>query len=154
MTPEAGRAEPRREEAGPRPGGAPALRHAAWIPALLYMGLIFYLSSLSDPLPDLTFRVWDKALHAIEYAALGAMLLVALRASGAAAATALVLAMAGASLYGASDEIHQYFVPGRQCDLRDWLADTVGALLGAALAAASLRAWWARASIRAARRRT
>ena len=138
----------------PAPARGGALRLAAWVPVVLYMGVIFYLSSLTDPLPDLTFRVWDKALHAAEYATLGALLLLALRASGSAGTAALLLAMAGASLYGASDEIHQYFVPGRQCDLRDWVADTVGGVLGALLAAASLRVWWARASIRAARRRT
>jgi VanZ family protein len=37
------------------------------------------------------------------------------------------------SLYGATDEVHQYFVPGRNCNAWDWLADTVGAALGATL---------------------
>ena len=32
-------------------------------------------------------------------------------------------------LYGASDEFHQWFVPGRFCDFQDWLADGVGASL-------------------------
>lgn len=32
-------------------------------------------------------------------------------------------------LYSASDEIHQYFVPGRSCEIRDMLIDTSGALL-------------------------
>ncbi|QQO11303.1 VanZ family protein [Breznakiella homolactica] len=36
-----------------------------------------------------------------------------------------------ASAYGAADEIHQYFVPGRSCSVWDWLADTLGAALGA-----------------------
>lgn len=34
------------------------------------------------------------------------------------------------SLYGASDEFHQLFVPGRACQLRDWLIDTSGAAAG------------------------
>ncbi len=33
------------------------------------------------------------------------------------------------ALFGASDEIHQYFVPGRTCDIFDFLADMVGASL-------------------------
>ena len=33
-------------------------------------------------------------------------------------------------LYAASDEIHQRFVPGRSCELRDVLIDTCGVLLG------------------------
>ena len=32
-------------------------------------------------------------------------------------------------LYSVSDEIHQYFVPGRSCEIRDMLIDTSGALL-------------------------
>lgn len=31
------------------------------------------------------------------------------------------------SLYGLSDEWHQSFVPGRDADLLDWVADTLGA---------------------------
>lgn len=31
------------------------------------------------------------------------------------------------SLYGVSDEWHQSFVVGRQADIYDWLADTLGA---------------------------
>ena len=34
------------------------------------------------------------------------------------------------ALYAVSDEIHQRFVPGRSCELRDVLIDTCGVLLG------------------------
>lgn len=33
------------------------------------------------------------------------------------------------AVYGASDEIHQYFVPKRSCSLYDWLADCFGAVV-------------------------
>ncbi len=33
-------------------------------------------------------------------------------------------------LYAVTDEIHQYFVPGRSCELRDVLIDASGAALG------------------------
>ncbi len=36
-------------------------------------------------------------------------------------------------LYAISDEIHQYFVPGRACELRDVLIDCSGALLSIGL---------------------
>ena len=32
------------------------------------------------------------------------------------------------SLYGFSDEVHQYFIPARQADIYDWMADTAGAM--------------------------
>jgi VanZ family protein len=35
------------------------------------------------------------------------------------------------ALYGAIDEIHQYYVPGRDCNIWDWIADTLGAVIGA-----------------------
>lgn len=33
-------------------------------------------------------------------------------------------------LYAVSDEIHQYFVPGRSCEFRDMMIDTSGAFTG------------------------
>ncbi|MDR2101889.1 MAG: VanZ family protein, partial [Treponema sp.] len=36
------------------------------------------------------------------------------------------------ALYGIIDEAHQYFVPGRDCNVWDWLADAAGAAAGAA----------------------
>jgi VanZ family protein len=44
---------------------------------------------------------------------------------------AVIIMMSIASVYGIIDEIHQYFVPGRNCNVWDWLADTIGAVLGA-----------------------
>ncbi len=37
------------------------------------------------------------------------------------------------SLYALSDEIHQYFVPGRACQFTDWFVDTCGVVLGVAV---------------------
>lgn len=33
-------------------------------------------------------------------------------------------------IYAVLDEIHQYYVPGRSCEIRDVLIDTIGASLG------------------------
>jgi len=123
------------------------VRLAAWAAVGAYLALIFYLSSQSDPLPDLTVRVWDKALHATEYGALGVLLSLALLASGVAPRRALLIAAASASVYGATDEVHQAYVPNRSSDVRDWVADTVGGALGVAAVAISLRVRGARASI-------
>ncbi len=112
----------------------------AWCAVAAYMGLIFYLSTQSNPLPELTSRVWDKLLHGVEYGTLGGLVLLALRASGAGLRRALPLAVLVASLYGVTDELHQAFVPNRSCDVRDWIADTLGACAGAAATAGALRA--------------
>jgi VanZ family protein len=101
------------------------IRHARLVPALAWMGLIFWLSSQpSLPSAIFLFDGIDKVFHAGAYGVLGALLSLALGATtGRAASLAVVIA----SLYGVSDELHQYFVPGRSCDVFDWMADTGGA---------------------------
>ncbi len=96
------------------------------------MGLIFFVSSVpGDQLPG---HFWDKLVHLLVYAGLGVLFLVPLadaRLSGVtvkAAATAVLLSV----LYGAFDEVHQSFTPGRSPDVRDLLADALGAALGVA----------------------
>lgn len=42
----------------------------------------------------------------------------------------VILSVLLSSLYGISDEIHQYFVPYRDADLMDILADTLGVVMG------------------------
>jgi VanZ family protein len=107
-------------------------RLISWGPPLVYMAVIFALSAQSNPLPAVTERVWDKLLHVIEYAGLAALVVRALVRERVAWRRALVVAALVASAYGASDEYHQAFVPGRDATPRDWAADTVGGLIGAA----------------------
>lgn len=107
-----------------------------WVPVWGYAGLIFYLSSLSHPeqsLPSLFDDVSDKILHAVEYAVLGGFCYRAFRwgTNDAWAPHALTLAILTASLYGFSDELHQWFVPLRDSSWQDWAADSIGAAIGA-----------------------
>jgi VanZ family protein len=118
------------------------MRLALWLLVLAYLAAIFYLSSQPNPLPILTSALSDKALHALEYGGLGFLLALALRAMGMGLWRSAAVALAAASLYGASDEIHQGLVPHRDASVRDWIADTAGAALGAAGAAALLRRRW------------
>ncbi|AFZ66416.1 VanZ family protein [Deinococcus peraridilitoris] len=97
-----------------------------WLLALVHMAVIFVFSAQSGegvgiPAP------WDKLAHALEYALLGFLLA---RATGSWRAAWVI-----AALYGASDEIHQAFVPMRSAGLDDWLADLSGAFVGACLGA-------------------
>jgi VanZ family protein len=113
---------------------AEMLRRASlWIPPLLYMFVIFYLSSESEPLPAVTAHVWDKLLHTIEYTGLAVLVARALAGEGASGVSAILLTVVFVSAYGASDEWHQSFVPLRTADVADWLTDTVAALLGSIL---------------------
>lgn len=97
------------------------------------MLLIFHYSSESDPLPAVTEHVWDKILHLSEYALLAALFCRAFRGEGVGWPAAILLALVATSIYGASDEWHQSFVPLRSSDVHDWIADTLGGALGATL---------------------
>jgi VanZ family protein len=107
-----------------------------WWPALLWASAIFYLSSRST-LPSLPpgLLSWDKLQHATAYGVGGVAFAYALRVPAWEIRAGWLpwLAAALSSLYGMSDEIHQYFVPGRNSDWRDWVADTTGALAGVLL---------------------
>jgi VanZ family protein len=112
-----------------------------WGPAALYMCFIFFLSSESDPLPGLTSVIWDKALHGTGYAALAALLARAGSGEGWSWRRAWLFGILAASAYGMSDEFHQSFVAGRDADVLDWVADTVGAGVGATLFVGLLAVW-------------
>jgi VanZ family protein len=99
-----------------------------WLPVLLYMGVIFYLSSLPEaPLPE---GMSDKSGHSLGYFGLGVVVMRAVAGGLPARITArgALLTLAIAVGYGASDELHQLFVPGRFADAYDLLADFAGAL--------------------------
>ena len=93
------------------------------------MAMIFYLSSLSDlPIPSL-FHSQDFFLHILEYSVLGYLLSMAFANTGLRRSIGLY-AFLFTMLYGASDELHQVFVPLRDPSLLDVSADALGALLG------------------------
>jgi VanZ family protein len=104
-----------------------------WGPPVLYAAGIFYLSSQTDPLPQVTSVVWDKALHAGEYAGLALLICRAFRGDGTGWARAFAASVVLTCMYAATDEWHQWMVPGREVDWHDWIADGVGAVLGSAL---------------------
>lgn len=98
------------------------------VPMLLVMGTIFYLShqSFSDSPP--LFPGFDKLAHFTIYGVLGMTILFAQsEKTRNNALNSGFWVMLVATLYGISDEIHQSFVPGRQPDVFDVLADSFGA---------------------------
>jgi VanZ family protein len=93
------------------------------------MAAIFYVSSLPDPpVPANT----DKSLHWLAYLGL-AVLVVRALARGLPRPISLGVAAAAIAItvgYGATDEVHQMFVPGRTGDIYDLVADAAGAVAG------------------------
>lgn len=133
-------------------------RWKAWIPAVAWAVLIFFLSTdrfssahtsqtvspllrwllphASDATLEAVHIFVRKCAHVAEYFVFGLLLLHALRTpqSGWNTRWAL-LAILLAGLYACSDEFHQIFVPSRGPSLWDVLIDT------AAASAAQLAAW-------------
>ncbi len=104
------------------------------LPAIFYMVLIFVMSSIPHvTLPDVGVRWEDKIVHLVEYLALSFLLGRAFyfqKWHPLSIEQAARLALWVAVFYAATDELHQYFVPGRFADVWDWVADSVGAYLG------------------------
>lgn len=104
-----------------------------WIPVIVYAAFIFSLSSRSYPTATPCFST--KIFHPIEYAVLGLLLCVALipvllRKS---ASSFAVRVFSLGLLYGASDEFHQSFIPGRTPRVTDvFFWDLPGIALGLA----------------------
>jgi len=71
-----------------------------------------------------------KSAHLIAFLVLGFCTANAVRYLTASKWRVFWISLCWSSAYGAIDELHQYFVPGRGCQWQDWLLDTFGAFLG------------------------
>lgn len=79
-------------------------------------------------------HVIRKTAHVLEYCGLALLLYNACFQTFSAPQP--LLCMLTAVLYAASDEIHQYFILGRACQMRDVFIDFVGAAVGTAVCTA------------------
>jgi|SRR3989344_3706847 len=104
-----------------------------WLPLILYMSFIFYLSSLPNPVKTLAPKglyVFYLDLpriiyHIIEYGVLSLLFFRALKDISKHSQLSSILFSA---LYGISDEFHQSIVPGRIPSTNDVLIDIFGAV--------------------------
>ena len=104
-------------------------RWLRFLPMLLVMAAIFYLSSLpGDSIYLPPFPNSDKVAHVLVYAVLAAAVIFAF-SPWRRPAVGAILVLVISALYGASDEWHQSFVAGRTMDFFDFLADCFGALI-------------------------
>ncbi|MFZ4766000.1 MAG: VanZ family protein [Roseimicrobium sp.] len=111
-------------------------RPRTWFVALaLWFTVLFAIShqsKLHPPGPD--FPGVDKVHHTAYFTLGGICVFLGLRLAKPQAQTAIIagLTVAFCSACGVFDEVHQSFIPNRSGnDLGDWLADTLGGVLGA-----------------------
>ncbi|MBW2513967.1 MAG: VanZ family protein [Deltaproteobacteria bacterium] len=105
-----------------------------WLPLIFYCLLIFVQSCYptTQSLPSIPYM--DKLVHAGGYSLLGFLFYRAFQTTRirGRAVMLILLSAFSATLYGISDEIHQYFVLSRTADIADVIADAAGGVVGAA----------------------
>ena len=104
----------------------------AWLPIVLWAGLIFRFSSGTIPLASKIY--WQdfavkKTGHVLLFGALSLLIFRALRMNRVSRMKAAILAVLLATFYGGTDEFHQMFTQGRESRLRDVFIDGGGATL-------------------------
>jgi VanZ family protein len=115
---------------------APALNSESavargWLRWLVPVGVaLAILAATSWPKPPSMPHNSDKLVHLVSYAALGASVAWAAQLKVVSRWLMWCLVL---SMLGAADEWHQQWIPSRRADVRDWAADTVGAVLGLSL---------------------
>lgn len=121
-------------------------RILCYLPALICMGVIFWLSSrtadesakqsgvilewLISIFGDNVFTdfIVRKLAHCLEFT--GLCVLFNLGFILDRKKLMVIQSILLTSAYAATDEFHQRFVAGRSCELRDWAIDTCGAIIG------------------------
>lgn len=114
-----------------------------WLPPILWAGVIFYFSSvpnLNSGMQVFWDVFWRKLFHAGEFGLLNLLLWRALYyGEQVNFKKALWWSLFFTLFYAISDELHQYFVPLRQCRWQDVAQDSLGAILTSGLICFSLK---------------
>jgi len=104
-----------------------------WVPPVIWALVIFLFSSLTvTPTTEIYWKdfIIKKTAHIVEYGVFAVLLYRALRGSGVEKLNAALISILIAVVYGATDEVHQSFTPGREPKIRDVVFDTLGAVSG------------------------
>lgn len=102
-----------------------------WLPFILIVITIFILSHQSTlPYISVNFEYEDKIKHFIAFYTLGICFIFAsIKAKLFTIKQLFIINFVVCSLYGAFDEFHQSYIIGRESDIYDWVADSIGGLV-------------------------
>ncbi len=98
-------------------------------PSLFIAIIIFAVSHQPNVnIPDIGIGIEDKFLHFFAYFVFGLTLVYAVLGikNGIGKGKLFLIVFVIGALYAFSDELHQYYVPGRESDIADFLADVSG----------------------------
>lgn len=97
--------------------------------------IVKWLASFLHAQPETLSFIVRKCAHFLEYLVLGISMIVTVRdLSGWNRRIGAVVSLLICAAYAATDEVHQMFVQGRSCEVRDILIDSMGALFGILIA--------------------
>lgn len=102
-----------------------------FLPAVFWMGVIFYFSSipdLSSGLPSLYDMILRKGAHSVEYFVLAYLWWFAVKEMTLPVRKKLFFVFVVTFVYSLFDEYHQLFVAGRHGSFVDVVVDNIGAL--------------------------
>ena len=97
---------------------------------LTFCAIIFTLSSIpGTSYPEIDIPNIDKSVHILLYMPFGLLIQNMARLTHGRFPFYIKWLML-MTLFAALDEVHQYFVPNRSCDIVDYIFDNIGMLLG------------------------
>ena len=97
--------------------------------AIFFAGLIYYLSDTPSSGFPSGLGLITKFYHLGIFALLTAFLLLAIVRGKINNKSLIIIALLLSVAYAISDELHQFFVPGRHCAIKDVFIDTTGVLI-------------------------
>jgi VanZ family protein len=105
-----------------------------WLPVVVWMGLIFTGSSVGN-IPRVGGPTLDglahRVAHLVEFAILGGLVLRAASKGRPVTKREIMITLVTVAVYGASDEFHQRYTPGRSSEGLSVLFDVAGGMIGA-----------------------
>lgn len=107
---------------------APTTAAARWTPPAVWVAVILIGTSWPGVSLGPDELSLDKLAHFVAYAVLAALMLRATLTPRSWRTAALVICCVSA--FGLVDEFHQAFIPRRSMSAADWVADTLGAIIG------------------------
>lgn len=103
--------------------------HISWLIVIFIAIFIFYMSSLeSSNLPSNNPHINSFFYHFIIFFIFGFFLILSVVKGKRINKNLIFIAITIAMIYGLTDEIHQFFVPGRCCAFEDILTNSIGIL--------------------------
>jgi len=112
---------------------APARTRGGWVAVILWLVLQVTLTSLpGKDIPVSLPHPLDWVGHFVIYAGLG-FLLARVAVLRQWPRRWVVWTAVALSAWAGLDELHQLFIPGRDAEIGDWIADTLGASTGIVL---------------------